>query len=323
MAPKPISLALAALALSGCLPDFVDDTTRVTAPRVLAVQAEPAEAKESETVTLTALVADAPGSDTGLPAWSLCIDRKPLSELGPVSTRCLAGPSPGADVALPVDAGPPAQAKLPEDACQLFGPSRPEPKPGQPSGRPVDPDPTGGFYQPVLAWLGAEPVLGGVRLACELVGAPPAITQEYHQRYTPNKNPELHALEALRNDGSIEVLSEPDAHVFRPHERLRLRVTWPDCPEMGECGGAERYAVYDALSQTLLERTESFVVSWYGTSGAFAEPRTERAFGDAGEPQGTLNTWTAPASGAVEIWAVAHDDRGGQSWARGSLSIEP
>jgi len=317
------SLLAAALVASGCLPDFIDDTTRVASPRILAVRAEPAEAKEGEMVTLEALVAAPPGSETVLPAWSLCIDRKPLSELGPVSTRCLAGPNPGADIAAVVEPGPPAVATLPENACQLFGPDRPDPKPGEPSGRPVDPDSSGGFFQPVLAWLGAEPVLSGVRLGCGLIGAPPDVTQSYNQRYHPNQNPELEPLELLRNDGSVEPLDESAAHELRPSERVRFRVKWPNCPEEGECGGAEQYVVYDALSQTLVSQRESFVVSWYATSGNFAEPRTEQAFGGDDELPGTVNSWAAPTAGQVDVWAVAHDDRGGQSWAHGTLIISP
>ena len=324
MTLRRASAFIAALGLFGasCVPDFVDNTTRLTAPRVLGIQAEPAEAEEGGEVTLRALVALPPGAESPALAWSLCVDRKPLSELGPVSTRCLDGPTPGADIAVEVAPGPPALAVLPEDACQIFGPNRPEPKPGEPSGRPVDPDPTGGFYQPVLAWLGAEPVLGSVRLACDLVGAPPQVGQAYNQRYKPNRNPELLAFEALRNDGSTLVLGDGPQEV-RAAERMRLRVIWPDCPEEGQCGGAERYVVYDPLSQTLGERTEKFVVTWYSTGGILAEPRTERAFGGDGEPAGTLDTWTAPNSGAVDIWAVAHDDRGGQAWVHGSLTITP
>jgi len=319
----PLALLPALLAAPACLPDFVDDTTRVTAPRVLALRAEPAEAAEGESVTLEALVASPPGKDPPLPAWSLCVDRKPLSELGPVSPRCLSGPVPGADIATPIESTPPVQATLPEKACQLFGPDRPDPKPGEPSGRPVDPDPSGGFYQPVLAWLGSEPVLSGIRLGCGLLGAPPDVTKAYAQRYHPNRNPELEPLELLRSDGSVEPFEDDAVHELRPGERVRLRVKWPECPEEGECGGAEHYVVYDALSQTLVEQSESFVVSWYATAGLFAEPRTEGTFGDPGEPAGTFNTWTAPTAGTADVWAVAHDDRGGQSWVHGTLAISP
>jgi len=168
-------------------------------------------------------------------------------------------------------------------------------------------------------------VLSGVRLGCGLIGAPPDVTQAYNQRYHPNQNPELEPLEVLRNDGSVLPLDDSAVHELHSKERVRFRVKWPSCPEEGECGGAEQYVVYDALSQTLLTRTESFVVSWYATAGNFADPRTEQAFAGDGEGElpGTVNTWTAPSSGQVNVWAVAHDDRGGQSWAHGTLTISP
>jgi hypothetical protein len=155
------------------------------------------------------------------------------------------------------------------------------------------------------------------------VGAPSDVTKAYNQRYHPNQNPALEPLELLRSDGSSEPFEDGAVLELRPGERVRLRVKWPECPEEGECGGAEHYVVYDALAQTLGERTEAFVVSWYATGGLFAEPRTEQTFGDPGEPAGTFNTWTAPTSGGAEVWAVAHDDRGGQSWVHGSLAISP
>ena len=124
-------------------------------------------------------------------------------------------------------------------------------------------------------------------------------------------------------NGSIETFDGDEALELGPAERVRLRVKWPECPDEGTCGGTERYVVYDALTQTLLDRTESFVVSWYATAGNFAEPRTEQAFGGDGEKPGTVNSWSAPTSGTVEVWAVAHDDRGGQSWAHGTVVISP
>jgi hypothetical protein len=316
---------LAGASAFGCVPDFVDDTTRVTTPRVVAVQATPAEAKEGDTVVLDALVAAPPETSSSAVEWSLCVDRKPLSDLGAVSARCLSSPEPGADVAVTVGSESPVTAELPERACQLFGPERPEPKPGEPSGRPVDPDVTGGFYQPVLAWLGDQPVLGAVRLSCPLTGASPAATRDFNARYRANQNPTPLLLAASRSDGTLEALSEPAAHLARPGERLRLRVEWPACaPESEGCGGEEHYVVYDSLTRAVVPRSEALVVSWYTTAGAFAEPRTERGGAlDAAQP-GSENTWVAPgAVGPVTIWAVVRDERGGQAWINGSLTIAP
>jgi hypothetical protein len=309
---------------SGCLPDFIDDTTHVAAARVLAVRSTPAEAHAGEGVTLEALVAAPSDASSPLVKWSLCIERKALSELGPVSTNCLASPSPGDAIARTLDSTPPVTAPLPSDACQLFGPERPEPKPGQPAGRPVDPDVTGGFYQPVLAWLGATPVLGGVRLECPLTGASPADTRDFNALYHVNANPAPLALSAVRSDGTSEVLSDGAAHPFAPGEEVALRVTLPACdPDASACGGAENYVVYDALARAIAPRTEAIVLSWYATDGVFAEPRTEATpTGDGGLVAD--ETWTLPKrSGLATVWAVARDDRGGAGWLAGTVDISP
>lgn len=315
---------LLAVSAAGCLPDFVDDTTHVGAPRVVALRATPAEAHEGDPVTLEALVA-APGDASSPPVtWSLCLDRKALSELGPVSARCLASPAPGEGIAETLDSAPPVTAALPSDACQLFGPERPEPKPGQPSGRPVDPDVTGGFYQPVLAWLGATPVLGGVRIECPLAGASPADTRDFNARYHVNTNPAPVALAAVRADGTSELLSDGAPHAFAPGERVQLRASLPACaPDADSCGGAESYVVYDALERAILPRTEAVVLSWYATDGVFDEPRTEAApVTDGSLVAGEV--WTLPnRSGLATVWAVARDDRGGAGWLVGIVDISP
>ena len=73
----PVTLSLALLV--GCVPDFDDDLSIVVAPRVLAVRAEPAEAKPNEVVTLSALVVDPDPLAPPAPAhFALCVDRKPI-----------------------------------------------------------------------------------------------------------------------------------------------------------------------------------------------------------------------------------------------------
>ncbi|HTQ05540.1 MAG TPA: hypothetical protein VMI54_16875 [Polyangiaceae bacterium] len=306
------------------MPDFLDDTTHVASARVVAVRSTPAEAHEGDAVTLDGLVAAPDGAPAAVVGWSLCLDRKPLSELGPVSTRCLQSPSPGSDIAEALDPTPPVTAKLPSDACELFGPERPEPKPGEPSGRPVDPDVTGGFYQPVLAWIGATPVLGGVRLECPLTGASPDATRDFNARYNPNTNPAPVALEAVHADGTSEVLSDGAPHAFTAGESVELRATLPACdPAAAACGGAENYVVYDALDQTIVTQTESIVVSWYATDGDFSEPRSQALAEDDGSLAAGV-TWTLPGrSVTATVWAVARDDRGGAGWLAGAADIPP
>jgi len=314
-------VVLSAALAAGCVPDFEDDTSRVAAPRVLAVQATPAEAAEGESVTLRALVASSDEGANPDPDWSLCIDRKPLSELGPVSPACLASAAPGAEIALPLGRGAEVPATMPDIACQLFGPERPEPKPGEPSGRPVDPDPSGGFHQPVLTWLGPTAALGGVRLSCP-INATVDATIEFNQRYLPNENPMLASFEA-RYGGTTVTLDGDEPAEIEAGLSVELRVTWPDCPAETACPGAETYVLYDPGSQTIVERKETLVVSWYATDGLFDEARTDRVttVGAGGEP-GTTNRWIAPdRDGTVRLWAVVRDDRGGVSWLSGNVVL--
>ncbi|HEY3493968.1 MAG TPA: hypothetical protein VGK73_04750, partial [Polyangiaceae bacterium] len=302
----------------GCVPEFDDDTSRVAAPRVLAIQSAPAEVRDriDETATVTALVAGPDGSEAPEPFWSLCIDRKPLSELGPVSPKCIESPEPGAEFAESLGTGVSVEAAIPETACQLFGPQRPDPKPGEPSGRPVDPDPTGGYYQPVVAWLGSTAVLGAVRLGCALRDV------DFNRRYRPNENPELAAFEAVRSDGSVLAFDPEEPVTLAPGERVNLRASFAECPAVDVCGdgicgpdedqtscmdsgddcaaprgctGAERYVYFDSLAQSVSDRRESLTVSWYATDGTFDGPRTagSASAGADGGP-GSSNGYVAP-----------------------------
>jgi hypothetical protein len=342
-------LALTGLSLIGCVPSFEDDSTRVTEPRVLALRSTPAEAAEGDTVEIEPLVAAPPDVDGATPSLLFCLDRKPLTELGPVNPTCVASPEPIEGVTQAFEPGAPLRGALPDIACQLFGPERPEPEPGQPAGRPVDPDLTGGFYQPVAAWLEHTVVLGGVRLSCPLVGASVDATRDYNQRYRPNENPEILALELERSDGSTLELGDDEASVRRG-ERVRLRVTWPACPASDVCGdgicgpgegrsveaegcaedcapaqgprgctGAERYVMYDPLSASVVEQRERVLVSWYASAGKLDGPRTDLQT-DAELPA-SGNGFVAPSAGAFRIWAVLRDDRGGVTWRSGALRI--
>jgi hypothetical protein len=348
----PVIAPLVALLVVACVPDFTDDTSRIGGARILAVRSLPAEARDGEEVTLEALVASTDPSAEPEISWSLCVDRKPLSELGPVSPRCLATPDPLPDITERIQGtGDTVSTALPGDACRLFGPELPDPKPGEPAGRPVDPDPTGGFYQPFVAWLDGASVLASTRIACRIrdVG--------FSSRYRRNENPEPTLLEVRRSDGSVVALGTEPVTLARG-ERVFLRVTWPSCPATGECGdgvcspeetalpddtapsgqascpadcstprgcgGAERYAIFDLGSQQTRLATEALSVSWYASDGEFDGPRTSglRAVGSSGEP-GSENGWTAPRGAArVQLWAVVRDDRGGVAWLSGDVVTE-
>jgi hypothetical protein len=339
-----LALCTLLVATGACVPDFDDQSSRVREPRVLAISAFPAEAARGERVELTALVA-VPGAPTGAaPSWSLCLDRKPLSELGPVSARCLSSPEPDSNVASVLGDGEVVTATLPAKVCQLFGPERPDPKAGEPSGRPLDPDITGGFYQPVLAWLAGTAVLGGIRLSCPLAGATREGTVEFNRRYRRNENPELEAFELVRRDGRAVSLDGDQPITLAAGEHVGLRARFAECPGVNACGdgicgpgedagacgedcerpagcrGAERYALYDRQLESVVEREESLVVSWFASAGELSEERSDR---NPAEPTpAATNGYVAASAGEVQLWAVVRDDRGGVSWRSGRVRVE-
>lgn len=326
------------LVASGCVPDFEDQTSLVVAPRVLAIRSTPAEVAERQSTSVEALVASPDGASVDL-RWTLCLARKPLTELGPVSPECLASPEPPSEeIATALGSGERARLSVPAEACTLFGPERPDPKPGEASARAVDADQTGGYYQPVVAWLDGEPALGAVRLTCALGGVTRETSVEFTRRYRPNQNPGIERLERSLDDGTTAALDET---TFAPGQRVELQLTAASCPTEDECGdavcgptedaatcaedcrepkgcaGAERYVVYDRAARSIVERAERLVVSWYASAGKFAESQTELEDGREARIQ-----WTAPRTeGSVRFWAVLRDDRGGADWVTATAEV--
>ncbi len=336
-----ILISLAATTVA-CVPDFDTESTLVTSPRVVAIRSVPAEAREGEAVEFEALVADP--EDSGVePSFSLCLARKPLTELGPVNPACLVR---GADESVldPLGSGARVSATIPATACASFGPERPEPRPGEPAGRPVDPDSSGGFYLPVVAFLGSDVTLGASRLRCDLAGIPRNAAVELNQRYRVNENPAVDELELVRADGSSVTLRDgDDAVTVERGERVTFRVRWSECPSESECGdgvcgaredaatceadcitpkgctGAERYAVYDAESQSVVERAEALFVSYLASGGTFEEERSDARAGESFAENG----WRAPAqSGPMQVWGVLRDDRGGSGFVSALVQVK-
>lgn len=317
-----IHVVMLAVAGAGCVPELDDDVSLVGDARVLAIVAEPPEAREGETVRLGVLVAGS--ADPGVqPLLSFCHARKPLSELGPVAPECLQEGSPELE---PLGRGQSVAGVIERDACSVFGPRRPTAEAGQPAGRPVDPDSTGGFYQPVLATLPGQPSsLGGVRLDCGLPGADRDQVIDYNERHRPNRNPVLSSVEVFR-DGAYVALAEATPLAVGVGSSVELRAVWDDCADgtegttpVEECGGAETFVMLDPEAFGIVERTELLIASWYATAGAFAEPRT----GPDGASPSALNRWSAPASpGPVELWVVLRDGRGGVGYAARRFNVE-
>lgn len=291
-----LPLLAAAVLAAGCRPDFGARASRVTEPRLLAVQATPAEARPGETVQYRALVALVDGAPEL--RWSTCANPKPATENNVVGADCL-----GEDVRAFGGLGPETSGTVPADACTLFGPDTPAPLPGEPPFRPHDPDVTGGYYLPVRVDLpGADPAVALERIRCNLVGATPEVARDFRERYVPNRAPHLLEVTAQVDGAPVALEALPAGAT------VTWRARWSG-PEDAE-PSAETYVVYDVAAQALAERRESLRVSWYSTTGDFTADRTGRS--EAETESFTENTWTAPdTAGPVQLWVVLRDARGG------------
>jgi hypothetical protein len=264
-----VSVAVVAALAAGCKPNVDDTVSIVTAPRVLAVRSElvaelvvtnaggmaatapsvsEAEAKITEHVKLTALFVDASGPVTPAPLeWAFCGERKPLAELGPVNSSCVAA---AGDWFTPLGAGSEVTGAIPANACQQFGSDAPNPLAGQPPGRRVDPDPSGGYYQPTRLLAqgpdGPTITIAETRIQCTLASFSPDVVAAFQQRYHRNSNPEIVALEVK---GASAPWIATDGANGTPNQvgvgqRLALEVSWPSCPttdaaDDGVCGPDE------------------------------------------------------------------------------------
>jgi hypothetical protein len=321
------------------VPDFERDLSQLREPRLLALAATPAETREGQATTLRALVATPEGSAAPTPEFRLCIARKPLTELGPVNPACLDDDDQTGSAVQVLGRGFEVSATLPKDACKLFGPLRPPPQEGEPSGRPVDPDVSGGFYQPFVASLGGAISIGGVRIDCDLATASRDDAGIYRQRYRPNENPQLTRV-ALAGDSEPLSLDDPNRRrEVRAGAELELSAGWDDCPTESSCGdgyctagedrvgcaddcseprgcsGSEKYFSYDAEARAVVARREGLAVAWYASRGRFVEEQTGWDEAQAATARDTRNRWlVGEQTGPATLWLVIRDSRGGQSW---------
>lgn len=346
---RAVSFAVV-VGLVGCIPELADDRARVTTPRVLAVRAVPPEAKPGEAVSLEALVASAT-ADGAVPTWALCLARKPLTELGPVAEECLegfaAGASGGSSSFVPLGRGATTLATIPADACQRFGPLRPPADASGVSARAVDPDPTGGYHQPVVLGLDAARTLASVRLACGAAGLPNADVVRFTSGYRPNENPALERVEVTASGVTTTLPAGGDGVAVGRGRRVELRAIWAACPRSPVCGdglctagenasscaadcrdaprgctGAESYLHANVETRTVDTRREGIRIAWYATAGTFRDDQSGRSEEDD-DLAFAANDWTAPdVPGVVRLWFVVRDDRGGVGFREGVLRVE-
>ena len=125
---KRLTLTLAAL---GACDDSLDQRLGIIeTPRVLAVLAEPAEAKAGALVRYEAVIAGPEGPLVLTPSWGYCTSPKPPTEDNAASVGCVGG-----EALIELGTAPMVSGTIPAEACIRFGPDVP------PGGfRPRDPD---------------------------------------------------------------------------------------------------------------------------------------------------------------------------------------
>ena len=268
----------------GCQDALDQRLAIVKEPRVLAIVAEPPEVRPGNDVMLTALAGGPDGALEAVPAWSLCAAPKPPTEDNAVADGCLA------DQVVALGSAAAITATVPTDACRTFGPDV-----ASTGFRPRDPDPTGGYYQPVRADLAAlDAAFGFARITCNLANAPGDVAQAYRTMYVANTNP---TLDPLSIDGAPSTTTVPAS------SDVRLVASWPS-------DAVETFLYFDPDTQTLVTRRESMRVSWFATGGALAVDASAVAEDDPA--RSVTTTWQVPeVAGPATIWLVLRDSRGG------------
>jgi hypothetical protein len=285
-------LSVLGLGLLDCQTRFDRPASLVDQIRVLAIVLDPPETVPTGRVRAEVLVTGPNGRVTEpAPNWSLCVRGPELAAYNSVADAC-ALPSEGALEYLGV--GFALDLVVPSSACSSFGSETP------PSGRdgrlirPVDPDATGGYFQPVRIDVGAAVAFGGPRLSCALPRASADVVRTFRERYLPNRNPVMLPLEL-----------PPTA----PRgSRLTVVVRVAE-------GSRERYVVYDPRTGTLADRTEVIDARFFTTAGSFSSDATS---GD-GELVDELTLPDAPER--VSVWVVVRDERGGAAFREAVVDV--
>jgi len=314
----------------GCEPEFDDRAFLITSPTLIGISATPAEAAPLAAITWRALYVDTTGEAVAPMSWDYCIAREALTDEGTVSPSCLASGGPNL---VPIGSGVTASGEIPADTCRLFGPVAPDTVPGQPTGRPVDPDETGGYYQPVRlditgasASSSSDASIGAVRIACGLSDAPSDVATQFAGSYHMNVSPAVASLSIVRSGGAT-VTVPPGATAsatVSAGEQVTLEASWASCTD-GEaaCTGSEYYLLFDPQTRALTTAREAIRVAWYATGGMLADDTDGLTSDQVTSSSLVSNAWTAPsATGVVRFWLVIRDDRGGQSWQSYALSVE-
>lgn len=282
--PSRIVLLVVLLGGAHCGPDF-DPRSYLTGLRVLGIRAMPPEVAPGQTAQLDVLSIDTRGRPVDF-AWAVC-RLPPLSGGASVRPECVSTDT--APFLEQLGGGSTQAVTMPNVPPTDLGP----------------PDYTNGFYLPV-------------RLRAETsAGDPQRVTSVYRLRYAlgtpPNQNPRL-ADVAVVQAGQAVPLVEGQPLPVRIGDKVTLRATLA-------AGSTETYQVYTGDPRTTPAQTvtETVSIDWFAPAGDFE-------FNATGEeqPDNTLDLGLRPptAGATINLFVVAHDERGGIDWAHRTLLVQ-
>ncbi|HZX97173.1 MAG TPA: hypothetical protein VFE90_21840 [Myxococcales bacterium] len=280
------------LLLAACTPDFAAPSD-VTDLRVLAVQAEPPEARfdpdagVAEPVKVDVLAVD-PSRDAGPQSIQLQI-------CGPTdSRRCDEGPVIDAGT-VPLSFTLPsvdATALLANDDLAGFGGIR-----VQLSFTVDDGSPKGPVHgDKVIIYSSALPP------------CPP----DAGIAPSRNRNPAL--------TGVLLTVAGQDAGAFAPDASLTVGTEYGLRPVLAD-GGEEDYCTVDLRGEVLQLREQAHYAFFTAPGGEFDSDTADEPL-DGGAPPDGLTRFT-PHADAGTIWIVVRDGRGGESWLERSWTASP
>lgn len=298
-------LVLAALIVGACLPEREQEHNLVDSVQILAVRAVPAEAAPGDEVYYEALVASPSGLHAGEVGWAYCSQSRTVKERTGVTASC----AEGRDLE-PVA----AETRVPMDACARFGPNPPPNGPDEQPRRPADPDPTGGYYLPIRAQLSDSEtgVFGFQRIRCDLAGATRSIFEEFQERYSLNRHPQISRLAMAEDENgegiglALGVASVQTGAVVR----FVLEAT---------ANSTESFVVYDRENSRVVDKTETLYATWYVTAGTLGLATSSGSHGGFSSEQ----TWQAPSEAMTVLgWVVLRDSRGGMDWHEFRVNVQ-
>lgn len=280
------------LVTAGCEDALDQRLDVIDSPRVVAVIAEPAEARPGAHVTYSAVIASPDGPVATAPHFAYCLAPKPPTEDNAVAVPCTSTATTDTKTFSDLGTAPTVMGTLPANGCILFGPDTP------PGGfRPRDPDPSGGYYQPVRVDAMEQIAFGLSRITCKLPTAPTDVAHDYDLHYIANQNPTL---------APIALADAP------ANSDVSLLASWP-------AEAVESYLYYDALSQKLVTRREAMRVSWFTTAGTIEVDAT--AVGETDTATTASTTWHTAGPGTAWLWFVLRDSRGGIAVQSAQITI--